>query len=130
MAFVTPALAGTRNSSMGPPHEGSIRRPIALVQKMLWYMISCLWYDEYTEFIAMKIRLKLYIYLYLFLICAVFNHNLIQFNKDISNVPSNTFSLFLHIPILFKESITECVSSNTIFLSFPFTIFYNSDHQL
>ena len=22
------ALAGTRNSSMGPPHEGSIRRPI------------------------------------------------------------------------------------------------------
>ena len=31
-AFVTPrcgALAGTRNSSMGPPHEGSIRWPIA-----------------------------------------------------------------------------------------------------
>ena len=24
------ALGGTRNSSMGPPHEGSIRRPIAL----------------------------------------------------------------------------------------------------
>ena len=24
------ALAGTRNNSMGPPHEGSIRRPIAL----------------------------------------------------------------------------------------------------
>ena len=23
------ALSGTRNSSMGPPHEGSIRRPIA-----------------------------------------------------------------------------------------------------
>ena len=23
------ALGGTRNSSMGPPHEGSIRRPIA-----------------------------------------------------------------------------------------------------
>ena len=23
------ALAGTRNNSMGPPHEGSIRRPIA-----------------------------------------------------------------------------------------------------
>ena len=23
------ALAGTRNSSMGPPHEGSIRKPIA-----------------------------------------------------------------------------------------------------
>ena len=28
-AFDTPALAGTRNSSMGPPHEGSIRRPTA-----------------------------------------------------------------------------------------------------
>ena len=25
------ALAGTRNSSMGPPHEGSIRRPISLL---------------------------------------------------------------------------------------------------
>ena len=34
-AFVTAsrgALAGTRNSSVGPPHEGSIRRPIASVQ--------------------------------------------------------------------------------------------------
>ena len=31
-ALVTPVvehLAGTRNSSMDPPHEGSIRRPIA-----------------------------------------------------------------------------------------------------
>ena len=28
-AFVTPALAGTRNSSMGPTPKGSIRRPIA-----------------------------------------------------------------------------------------------------
>ena len=32
-AFVTPVvehwLDGMRNSSMGPPHEGSIRRPIA-----------------------------------------------------------------------------------------------------
>ena len=27
-AFVTPVVAGTRNSSMGPPHEGSIRRLI------------------------------------------------------------------------------------------------------
>ena len=29
------ALAGTRNSSMGPPHEGSIRRPIAPRAKAL-----------------------------------------------------------------------------------------------
>ena len=29
------ALAGTRNSSMGPPHEGSIRRPIAPWTKAL-----------------------------------------------------------------------------------------------
>ena len=27
------ALAGTRNSSMGPPHEGSIRRPIATMSE-------------------------------------------------------------------------------------------------
>ena len=26
--YTSEALAGTRNSSMGPPHEGSIRRPI------------------------------------------------------------------------------------------------------
>ena len=32
MVFVTPsrgALAGTRISTMGPPHEGSIQQPIA-----------------------------------------------------------------------------------------------------
>ena len=28
------ALAGTRNSSMGPPHEGSIRRPTNTTQSM------------------------------------------------------------------------------------------------
>ena len=28
------ALAGTRNSSTGPPHEGSIRRPIALTTEL------------------------------------------------------------------------------------------------
>ena len=28
------ALAGTRNSSMGPPHEGSIRPPIALTTEL------------------------------------------------------------------------------------------------
>ena len=31
------ALAGTRNSSMGPPHEGSIRRPIAPWWDPLWW---------------------------------------------------------------------------------------------
>ena len=29
LCYTSRALAGTRNSSMGPPHEGSIRRPIA-----------------------------------------------------------------------------------------------------
>ena len=29
------ALAGTRNSSMGPPHKGSIRRPIAHHERTL-----------------------------------------------------------------------------------------------
>ena len=41
------ALAGTRNSSMGPPHEGSIRRPIApranaLTTDPKLYMYVCL----------------------------------------------------------------------------------------
>ena len=30
------ALDGTRNSSMGPPHEGSIRRPIAPSRSHVW----------------------------------------------------------------------------------------------
>ena len=37
------ALAGTRNSSMGPPHEGSIRRLIALYRyKDFGYNLSCI----------------------------------------------------------------------------------------
>ena len=40
------ALAGTRNSSMGSPHEGSIRRPIApwanaLTTELCWVMSVC-----------------------------------------------------------------------------------------
>ena len=34
------ALAGTRNSSMGPPHEGSIRRPIAPWANALTYIVT------------------------------------------------------------------------------------------
>ena len=34
------ALAGTRNSSMGPPHEGSIQRPIAPWANALWTSID------------------------------------------------------------------------------------------
>ena len=39
-------LAGTRNSSMGPPHEGSIRRPIApwanalTIKEHVWLFVS------------------------------------------------------------------------------------------
>ena len=35
------SLAGKRNSSMGPPHEGSIRRPIAPPSQMIWVAMSC-----------------------------------------------------------------------------------------
>ena len=52
------ALTGTRNSSMGPPHEGSIRRPIApwanalttelhlatSVEKSLSYIVCIIWW--------------------------------------------------------------------------------------
>ena len=37
------ALAGTRNSSMGPPHEGSIRRPIAPWANALTTELSLKW---------------------------------------------------------------------------------------
>ena len=53
------ALAGTRNSSMGPPHEGSIRHPshhertplprsyISL--QRLWNVLACLWDGVYQR---------------------------------------------------------------------------------
>ena len=40
------ALAGTRNSSMGPPHEGSIRRPSPLVSH--WVGVSCYIHRHFT----------------------------------------------------------------------------------
>ena len=46
------ALAGTRNSSMGPPHEGSIRRPIAPWMNALplsYYPAPCLYWVIYVE---------------------------------------------------------------------------------
>ena len=42
------ALAGTRNSSMGPPHEGLIRRPIAPVANTLTTKLH-LAHEYYTE---------------------------------------------------------------------------------
>ena len=64
------ALAGTRNSSMGPPHKGWIRRPIApranalplsyvllpsaprLVYQRPWYVLSCLRDGSYKRTLA------------------------------------------------------------------------------
>ena len=42
ICYTSGALAGTRNSSMGPPHEGSIRRPI--VKPMLNMSDSQSWF--------------------------------------------------------------------------------------
>ena len=41
-------LAGTRNSSMGPPHEGSIRRPIASYSSTLLHTRTRARTDKYT----------------------------------------------------------------------------------
>ena len=57
------ALAGTRNSSMGPPHEGSIQRPIAPWANALplsshspgvtkAVVCACLWDDAYKRTLA------------------------------------------------------------------------------
>ena len=48
------ALAGTRNSSMGPPHEGSIRRPITPFwwSAIIWlkkgkiYLVEEMWWSH------------------------------------------------------------------------------------
>ena len=57
------SLAGTRNSSMGPPHEGSIRRPIApranalplsyvpLPWGLSWTIGILRWRDAYSYFL-------------------------------------------------------------------------------
>ena len=48
------ALAGTRNSSMGPPHEGSIRRPItpwANALPLSYVPLLCRWVDTHTLYI-------------------------------------------------------------------------------
>ena len=47
------ALAGTRNSSMGPPHEGSIRRPTGTA--IMMFPLYCrdkhgLWYSTLLSF--------------------------------------------------------------------------------
>ena len=49
MAFVTPVVAGTRNSSMGPPHEGLIRwrkEGNILFNKALGHMVKDLSYKK------------------------------------------------------------------------------------
>ena len=52
------ALAGTRNSSMGPPHEGSIWRPIALVTAVQWgelqdsFLTDSQWWQWYSRWVV------------------------------------------------------------------------------
>ena len=56
-AFVTPirgALAGTRNSSMGSPHEESIAHKSR--ERRLWCVLSCLWDGAYKRFLAVNQR--------------------------------------------------------------------------
>ena len=62
------ALAGTRNSSMGPPHEGSIRRPIApwvnalplsYVPLPLLYECWCCIHRTFAEFNKWYAKIKL-----------------------------------------------------------------------
>ena len=44
------ALAGTRNSSMGPPHEGSIRRPITpWANALTTELHSSKWFNRSTK---------------------------------------------------------------------------------
>ena len=45
------ALAGTRNSSMGPPHEGSIRRPTAPWANALPLSYYCLESWQYFKYV-------------------------------------------------------------------------------
>ena len=69
MTFVTPALAGRRNSSMGPPHEGSIRRPIALVCIYVcicvcMYVCVCVFVCVYMYDVCMYMYVCMYVYIY------------------------------------------------------------------
>ena len=87
------ALAGMRNSSMGPPHEGSIRRPIASLANALTtelhlaplFQLRCVTFIflVFTSFVLYlkKIILlkKLYIALLCLLNCVLF-FNLVCFH--------------------------------------------------
>ena len=43
------ALTGTRNSSMGPPHEGSIRRPILCNNALNTFLFMFIWHWTYVR---------------------------------------------------------------------------------
>ena len=73
------ALAGTRNSSMGPPHEGSIRRPTApwvycfckmfRINWLVLFIYFILFYFILFYFILFYFTLFYFILFYLFYLC-------------------------------------------------------------
>ena len=65
------ALAGTRNSSKGPPHEGSIRRPIAPWANAL--PLSYVPLPGHTVYIfSLTYRLYIYMYIYIYIYIYVY----------------------------------------------------------
>ena len=53
------ALAGTRNSSMGPPHEGSIRRPRFRICSnwKVWYIVYEAMYLKYLYYLYQQVTI-------------------------------------------------------------------------
>ena len=73
------ALAGTRNNSMGPPHEGSIRRPTAPWANALpLSYVPLLWWSCFNTAISVK-KSNLLIWFCSFdLSCSIFENNFIK----------------------------------------------------
>ena len=74
------ALAGTRNNSMGPPHEGSIPRPTASWANALpLSYVPLLWWSSFNTAVSVK-KSNLLIWFCSFdLSCSIFENNFINF---------------------------------------------------
>ena len=70
------ALAGTRNSSMGPPHEGSIRRPIAPWANVMGWIHAVITFQEIRMCVLRMyvcthvcMHVLMYDYIYVLFVC-------------------------------------------------------------
>ena len=86
------ALAGTRNSPMGPPHEGSIRRPISPWSNALTTELPVQWthgYDKRVGWVLQQMSLWWWVVKHRTSVDRTVNYS---FNDAIDTVLINSYS--------------------------------------